>query len=813
MPAYRLEEEVRGPRIGGLFCSEEFAAHPGSEGAFYDSFRIDPSTIWHRAHTFLRPGGRIHKKIQVTEKGKKEMRLRLPLLLVCLPLLLAAPVLADWNTGDPYKWLQNPDLSTTGIDINLSITDAGDLYILADDFKCTETGPITGVHIWTSWLFDYLPGGLDPDNVTFTLSFHADIPDSLNPDGYSMPGDVLWYKTFHPGEFTARVWQTGIREGWMDPPDNYLFQADSTCWQYNFFIDAANAFYQEGTPDNPVVYWLDVQAFPGDPSAQIGWKTTLEHWNDDAVWGQGQEPYFGPWHELIYPPNHEMFGQSIDLAFVIAGEDQPQELDFGDAPDGPIGPGYRTLLGNNGARHFIGGPWLGDAGDTPDSEIDGQPHPTAHGDDLNDGNDDEDGVTIPILAQGGTSTITVEVNGGGGVLEAWIDFDGDWVWTAAEQVYSGLLAAGNHSFNVTTPAAAVLGQTFARFRISTGGGLPPFGPASDGEVEDYVVQIEEQQSYKWIQPPDLDVTGIDINATYPYILADDFLCTRPGPITTIWVWGSWQNDWLPFGDSPRAVDFILSFHKDIPDSLSPTGYSMPGDPEWVHNFVPAEITVQVWASGIREGWMDPPDLYFFPGDSICWLYKFDIDPALAFYQEGTEADPVVYWLDVQAVPHDPDAIFGWKTSWQHWNDDAVWGQGPEPYFGPWFELTYQPQHVWYPQSIDMAFLIEADIDTDLPGEDGVPQRMGLHQNVPNPFNPMTEIRYEIPAEGSDVTLEIFDVAGRRVRMLVDGFRSPGEHAVTWNGISDNGRHAAAGIYFYRLQGAGFEETRKMILVK
>lgn len=735
---------------------------------------------------------------------------KLVLALVCLSLFWSAHAFADWNATDPYKWLQRPDLTTLGIDVNCSMGATGQGFILADDFKCTETGSITGIHLWTSWLNDYLPNGTNPTDVTFILSFHKDIPDSESTTGYSMPGDVLWIRTFTPGQFVPRIWQPNNPEGWMDPPQDYFFPADYTCWQYNFFIDPADAFYQTGTPTSPVTYWLDVQAIPGDPEARIGWKTSIQHWNDDAVWGMGQEPYPGPWYELIYPPNHEQAGQSIDLAFVLTGEGQPPELDFGDAPDGAAAPGYPTFLANNGARHVIGGPWLGDASDVPDGEGDGQPDPNALGDDLLDGNDDEDGVIIPILVRGQASTIQFEVSGGGGVVEAWIDWSGDQVWTAAEQVFAGFLADGLHSFNVVTPAAAPLGQTFARFRISTGGGLSPAGPATDGEVEDYEVFIEDEQVFKWIQRPDLATTGIDVNDTYPYILADDFLCTETGLVTEIWVWASWMNDWIPFGQDPGAVDFTLSLHGDIP--AGPTLYSMPADPLWIYHVPTGGFTVEVWQGGIEEGWMTPPDSYFFPGDTVCWVYRFRIPYSLAFEQLGTTSEPIVYWLDVQAQPHDPDARFGWKSSWQHWNDDAVWGLGSEPHFGPWYELVYPPNHPYAGESMDLAFLIQSDVDTRTPSGE-VPGRFGLDQNVPNPFNPATKIRFEIPNEGARAILEIYDLAGRHVRTLVDGLVPAGENFAVWNGTDGEGREVPSGVYFYRLRAGERETTRKMLLLK
>jgi hypothetical protein len=111
-------------------------------------------------------------------------------------------------------------------------------------------------------------------------------------------------------------------------------------------------------------------------------------------------------------------------------------LDFGDAPDNRELQGYPTFLVNNGARHVIDGPWLGAKDDFPDAETDGQPSSWAIGDDWN-GRDDENGASIPTLTRGVQSDITVEVSGGGGVLDAWIDWNGGQSWDRSERIYGG----------------------------------------------------------------------------------------------------------------------------------------------------------------------------------------------------------------------------------------------------------------------------------------------------------------------------------------------------------------------------------------
>jgi hypothetical protein len=125
-----------------------------------------------------------------------------------------------------------------------------------------------------------------------------------------------------------------------------------------------------------------------------------------------------------------------------------------------------------------------------DNELDGQPNTTATGDDTS-GVDDEDGVTLPgtlVARLGATATVTATL---GGKLDAWIDFNRDGDWTdAGEQIATSLaVVAGVNSVSFAVPDTAVAGTTFARFRLSTVGGLALTGQAADGEVEDYSVQI------------------------------------------------------------------------------------------------------------------------------------------------------------------------------------------------------------------------------------------------------------------------------------------------------------------------------------
>jgi hypothetical protein len=94
----------------------------------------------------------------------------------------------------------------------------------------------------------------------------------------------------------------------------------------------------------------------------------------------------------------------------------------------------------------------------------------------------------------------------------------------------------------------------------------------------------------------------------------------------------------------------------------------------------------------------------------------------------------------------------------------------------------------------------------------VPLAYFLKQNMPNPFNPSTTIRYGLKEPGY-VRLSIYDASGRLVHVLVNEHREAGPHEVVWHGQNSSGRQAASGVYFYKLHAGRFKETKKMILLR
>ena len=86
-------------------------------------------------------------------------------------------------------------------------------------------------------------------------------------------------------------------------------------------------------------------------------------------------------------------------------------------------------------------------------------------------------------------------------------------------------------------------------------------------------------------------------------------------------------------------------------------------------------------------------------------------------------------------------------------------------------------------------------------------------NYPNPFNPTTMISFEVTQTSPFVNLEIYNLKGQRVKQLVNKTLHTGQHSIVWNGTDNNNRPVSSGIYFYQLKSSGFEQTKKMILMK
>lgn len=217
---------------------------------------------------------------------------------VSLVAVLAVSARADWDEGDGHKmhYPQLPD--PFGIDVAFNTP-----QVLADDWRCSETGPVSDVHFWFSSFND-----ITPDVQQVHISIHENIP--ADPGGFSQPGALLWERDFFPTEFNWRPYGTG-QQGWYDPAtDNYVPDNHNLIFQLNI-MNIPDPFIQQlGT-----VYWLDVSVV--SPTSRLGWKTSgSPQFMDTSVWGTLPAPAWKP----IYDPRDPSAQVPLDLAFVITPE-------------------------------------------------------------------------------------------------------------------------------------------------------------------------------------------------------------------------------------------------------------------------------------------------------------------------------------------------------------------------------------------------------------------------------------------------------------------------------------------------------------
>ena len=88
----------------------------------------------------------------------------------------------------------------------------------------------------------------------------------------------------------------------------------------------------------------------------------------------------------------------------------------------------------------------------------------------------------------------------------------------------------------------------------------------------------------------------------------------------------------------------------------------------------------------------------------------------------------------------------------------------------------------------------------------------IHQNHPNPFNPVTTLSYDLPEDGI-VNITIYDIVGRQVKALLNSPQTAGHRSIQWNATNNAGQQVPAGVYLYRIEAGEFRQTKKIVLLK
>ncbi len=232
----------------------------------------------------------------------------------------------------------------------------------------------------------------------------------------------------------------------------------------------------------------------------------------------------------------------------------------------------------------------------------------------------------------------------------------------------------------------------------------------------------------------------------------------------------------------------------------------------------------LFVSGQDIGW----DLNDQGGAAYAWYRDylhatFVADDTNDYGIDGVAGDPITDGLTIttqggdgannQEYPSDIDPYNGSTSVWTYSAGRNAGVRADEgTYRVVYFSFGYEAIN----NAADRALVMDRVLDwlnPDLTGADDIPARaLALSQNVPNPFNPKTDISFSLAQTGA-VKLEVFDVQGRSVKVLTDGVLNAGDHMRTWDGTDAKGHQVPSGLYFYKLSADQKSETKKMVMLK
>jgi len=132
----------------------------------------------------------------------------------------------------------------------------------------------------------------------------------------------------------------------------------------------------------------------------------------------------------------------------------------------------------------------------------------------------------------------------------------------------------------------------------------------------------------------------------------------------------------------------------------------------------------------------------------------------------------------------------------------------------YFQITHNQLCTPYPECIEdyVGYQDTTNCGQVSITEQILPITYELYNPYPNPFNPLTTFRYDLP-EDALVNITIYDMMGRQVKTLINGLQTPGYKTVQWDATNDKNRPVSAGLYLYTIQAGEFRQVRKMVLLK
>ncbi len=387
-----------------------------------------------------------------------------------------------------------------------------------------------------------------------------------------------------------------------------------------------------------------------------------------------------------------------------------------------------------------------------------------------------DGVEI-CGAAGSKDGPVLAGDGAGGAVMAWGDGRGDGWW----DIYAQRIERNGHLGYPAPEPTEIVDYPDDQGGVAVLSWLPSYLDAYPNEIvthysvwmrmpEDRVLELRDRPSMQHLA----DEVGMSVESVQGLIRSGWALVGE----TPACYWDEYAYHAPTYGDSTEAgvplTEYMVVAHASDQwafwESVPRAGYS-------VDNIAP----------GAPVGLGTEP---LGTGVALAWSPSNDHDEDLSVYR--------VYRSDMSAFTPDEAVLVG--AAADTFFTDA------DPGIGTWYYVVAARDihgNEGEPSN-------EASARVDDPA---VPLVYALRGNYPNPFNPVTAVAYDVPEPGGKVTLEVFDVTGRLVRTLVDGYETAGRKQAFWDGTDERGRSVASGVYYCRMTAPGYEKSIKMTLLK
>jgi len=214
----------------------------------------------------------------------------------------------------------------------------------------------------------------------------------------------------------------------------------------------------------------------------------------------------------------------------------------------------------------------------------------------------------------------------------------------------------------------------------------------------------------------------------------------------------------------------------------------------LYNYGTAPVNIEGWGFSDSEGSIatTAPDTTIPPGGFLILWYTGETNGFPEIDAKLSSGGETVYGEDSSGT-----MVF--SVSFDAQDEDVSYGRYPDG-SDTWQQMNPTP----------------GSTNTNLLSNDNsfysAPEYFSLGQNYPNPFNPQTQFHYDLPKSGN-IHLGIYDVLGKEVYTLINGYQRAGKHNVLWTGINNKGLQVQSGIYFYRLTTESEITTKKMVYTK